>query len=36
MIDLEEPIQKFLNIENFSAAKLYCKSTLLPVLQKKI
>jgi len=27
---------RFLNIENITAAKLFCKTTLLPLLQKRV
>ncbi len=33
---LDEPMGRFLNIENLTAAKLFCKTTLLPLLQKRV
>jgi len=33
---LEEPFSRFLNIENLATSKLFCKSTLLPIIQNRI
>ncbi len=36
MAMLDESVTRFTNIENLSSTKLFCKTTLLPILQKRI